>query len=167
MKLTRAPFRYTLLTFALLALLLAGFLWAQTDTPIIISDGSLTMESRGVAWSQFGGTGNSRRHPNSNKTVSAVDVTVNGNTQTIPFTGQRCTVTAQYGTTNITVSTGGNGKSLQVSTDFTKFHPGASPNHMAHADEHSKIGAVTVRKGNQTAFSGTGNGGTVITIHYQ
>ena len=164
MKPTRARLFFLLLSLTLLAV--AGFVWAQSDTPIIITDGSLTIESRGVPWSQFG-TGATRRHPNANKTVTAVDLTVNGNSQTISFNNQQCSVTVQYGSTTITVSTGNNGRGLQISTDFNSFHQGATANHLAHNDTSRRIGAVTVRRGSATAFSGTGSGRTVITIHYQ
>ncbi|HEV2444532.1 MAG TPA: hypothetical protein VGS58_01365 [Candidatus Sulfopaludibacter sp.] len=152
--------------FPSLTLLAAALVWAQSDTPIVITDGSLTMESRGVPWSQWG-TGGTRRHPNANKAVSAVDLTVNGTTQTISFNNQQCTVTVHYGGTTITVGTGSNGRNLQLSTDFNSFHQGATPNHMAHIDASRKIGAIAVKKGSATAFSGTGSGGTVITIHYR
>jgi hypothetical protein len=159
---------FALFSLALVSLLLAGLTWAQgSDTPIIISDGSLTMESRGVVWSQYTAAGGTRRHPHTAKTVTSVELTVNGRSQTISFANQQCTVTALYSGTTITVATGGNGKALQVSTDFSKFHSGATANHMAHNDEHNTIGAITIRKGSQTVFTGTGNGGTRIVIHYQ
>jgi hypothetical protein len=166
MKLTRTSLLCALLTLA--SLFIAGLSWAQgSDTPIIIADGSLTMESQGVPWSQYAG-GGTRRHPHVNKTVTAVDLTVNGNSQTISFAGEKCTVTAQYGKTAINVTTGNNGKGLQVATNFgSDFHRGDSDNQMAHNDEHNKLGAITVKKGSQTVFTGTGNGGSKITIHYQ
>ncbi len=168
MTLTRNRQRLGLLTLTLLSLI-AGLAWAQgSDTPIIISDGSLTIESRGVPWSQFTGTGRTRNHPQASKTVTAVDLTVNGRKQTIPCGNQRCTVTAQYGRTTITVDTGNNGKGLKITTDFpSAFHGGATGNHMAHNDEHDKLGAITVKAGSQTRFTGTGTGGSIIMIHYQ
>lgn len=154
-------------TLTLTLLILAALAWAQTDTPIVIADGSLKMDSTGVPWTSFTGSGNTHSHPNAGKTVTAVDLTVNGNTQTIGFQNQACTVTAQYGTTTITVSTGPNGRGLQVTTDFTKFHRGANDQQLLHQEEHGTIGAVTVRKGTTSAFSGTGTGGTRIVIHYR
>ena len=165
MKITRTQLLCSLLP--LTAMVIGGITWAQgTDTPIIISDGSLTMESRGVPWSQWG-TGGTRHHPNATKSITAVDLAVNGTTRTITFNGQPCTVTAQYGGTTITISTDGGGKNLQLATDFSAFHPGSTQNVLAHNDPNNHIGAVSVRRGGQTAFSGTGNGGTVITIHYR
>jgi len=44
-------------------------MWAQNiDTPIIIADGSLTMESRGVPWATTANSGgNTKVHPNGGK----------------------------------------------------------------------------------------------------
>lgn len=168
MTLTRSRLFFALLSLSLVSLWIAGLTWAQgADTPIIIADGSLTIESRGMAWSRFAGTGGTRRHPNANKSVTAVDVTTNGNTQTIDFNNQPCTVTVRYAATNVVVSTDNNGRALQVSTDFTSFHRGASDNHLAHNDTGNHISAVTVRRGNQAAFSANPNGGTQIVIHYR
>jgi hypothetical protein len=167
MKLTRTRLLSALAAATLLSLFLTGRSWAQGDTPIVISDGSLTIESRGVPWSRFTGAGGTRRHPNGGKMVTSVDLTVNGRTQTISFSGQQASVTAQYAGTTITVSTDGSGKNLQIATDFGSFHPGSSANHLAHNDAGNHMGAITVRKGGASAFSGTGNGGTVIVIHYQ
>ncbi len=168
MKLTRARLLFALFTLTLLSLLVAGLAWAQSsDTPIIISDGSLTMESVGVPWANFTGSGGTRRHPHTAKTVTSVELTVNGQSRTISFAGEQCRVTVQYGGTTINLATGTNGKALQVATNFGSFHAGATANHLAHNDEHSKIGAITVRKGNQMVFTATGNGGTRIVIHYQ
>ena len=166
MQLTLNRRMFVLISLALLSLW-AALLWAQTDTPIVIADGSLTIESRGVAWSRFIGTGGTRRHPDATKTVTSVELTVNGNSQTIGMNNQPCTVTAQYGKTKVTVASGKNGKGLRVSTDYKSFHQGISENHLAHIEEHNRIGAVTVKRGSQTVFTGTGSGGTVITIHYQ
>lgn len=168
MTLTRSRLLFVLLSLVLVSLWIAGMTWAQgSDTPIIISDGSLTMESRGVAWSRFTGTGGTRRHPNANKAVTSVEVTANGSTQTINFNNEPCEVTARYGSTNILVATENGGRGLHVSTDFTSFHRGASDNHLAHNDATNHISAVTVRKGNQTVFTANPNGGTQIVIHYQ
>jgi|SRR5579872_6850544 len=146
----------------------AGLSFAQgSDTPIIITDGSLTMDSA-VPWSQFTTAGDSRRHPKGNGTVTGIDLTVNGTTQNIAIGGQPCTVTLQYGGTTITVSTAANGRALQVSANnfAGSFHE-VTPNQMAHNNPNNKIGAITIRNGNQTAFSGTGNGGTRVVVHYQ
>ena len=168
MTLTRSRLLFVLFALTLVSLWIAGLTWAQaSDTPIIISDGSLTMESRGVAWSRFAGAGGTRRHPNGNKAVTSVEVTTNGSTQTISFNNELCSVTVRYGATNIVVATENNGRSLHVSTDFGSFHRGASDNHLAHNDAGNHISAVTVRKGNQTVLSSNPNGGTQVVIHYQ
>lgn len=164
MKPTR-PFFVALLTLTLLTLFLAGLAWTQSDTPIVISDGSLTIESRGVPWSQFS-PGNTRRHPNQGKTLTSVDLLVNGRTQRVTCGAVQCTITAQYDGTSITVSSGANGKGLTVSTDFSAFHGGATPNHLAHNNPNNHIGAISVAGGNPP-FNGTGSGHTSITVHYQ
>ena len=81
--------RGTGIVLALLAV--AGVLsWAQGgDTPIVILDGSLTMQSA-VPWNQYSGSGDVRSHPHSGKSVTSVTVTVNGATQTIAFSNQQC-----------------------------------------------------------------------------
>ena len=156
-----------LLALALIALFAAALAWAQGETPIIVSDGSLTIESRGVPWSQFTGSGNTRRHPHTAKTVTSVDWTVGGRSGSLPFNGQAWTVAATYGTTTITITTGANGQNLQVTTDFSSFHSGATPNHLAHNNAAGSISTVTVKRGASSDFSGAGSGHTVITLHYR
>src|SRR5579863_1254612 len=114
------------LMLTLLALWIAGLSWAQGDTPIIISDGSLTLESRGAPWPQWS-TGGTRHHPNAGKTVASVDLMVNGQSRTINSNGQPWTVTVQYLGTTVTVATGAGVQGLQVTTNFTAFHQGANP----------------------------------------
>src|ERR1022692_3941161 len=59
--------------------------WAQGgDTPIVISDGSLNIQSA-VPWSQFAGTGDVKSHPHSTKSVTSIAFTVGGKDQTIAF----------------------------------------------------------------------------------
>ena len=156
---------------ALLAITIGGcvHIWAQgADTPIIIADGSLTIESRGGPWANWGGTGtNTRVHPNAGKAVTQVVIAMPGKNQTVTFSGQRCTVAVRYASTDVTVTTGNNGRGLQVTTDFGSFHAGATPGHLAHNDASSKISHVTVTRGNQTAFDSSASGGTTITISYQ
>lgn len=165
MTLTRSRFLFAALTLTLAAIFIAGITWAQSDTPIIISDGSMNMRSQ-TPWAQFGSGASSRRHPNPNKTVTAVDLTINGNQQTISFSGQKATVTVAYGSTTVTVTTGNDGKGLQVDTDFSQFRANGV-NVLAHVNQTGRIGAVTVSRGTTSVFSGTGSGGTSITIHYQ
>ena len=155
---------------ALLAIMIVGcvHMWAQgADTPIIIADGSLTIESRGVPWANWGGSGNTRVHPNTGKSVTKVVIAMPGNNRTVTFSGQKCTVAVRYASTDITVTTGNNGRGLQVITDFGSFHAGATPRHLAHNDASSKISHVTVTQGNQTAFDSSASGGTTVTISYQ
>jgi hypothetical protein len=161
----------TVVFVALLAAAIGGciHMWAQDiDTPIIIADGSLTIESRGVPWANWGGSGtNTRVHPNAGKAVTQVVLAMPGNNQTLPFSGQRCTVAVRYASTDITVTTGNNGRGLQVTSDFGSFHAGATNQHLAHNNATAKISRVTVTRGNQVVFDSAASGGTTITIHYQ
>ena len=160
----------TVVFVALLAAAIGGcvHMWAQNiDTPIIIADGSLTIESA-VPWASFGGSGqNPRVHPDTGKSVTQVVIAMPGNNRTVTFSGQRCTVAVRYASTDITVTTGDDGKGLRVLTDFGSFHAGATPRHLAHNDASSKISHVTVTQGNRTAFDSGASGGTTITISYQ
>jgi hypothetical protein len=166
---THFTFNLRSLTVVFVALLVAAIMWAQgaNDTPIIIADGSLTIESRGVPWANWGGSGNTRVHPNAGKAVTQVVIAMPGKNQTVTFSGQRCTVAVRYASTDVTVTTGNNGRGLQVTTDFGSFHAGATARHLAHNDASSKISHVTVTQGNQTAFDSSASGGTTITIGYQ
>jgi hypothetical protein len=146
-------------------------MWAQNiDTPIIIADGSLTIESQGVPWANYSGSGqNPRVHPHTGKSVPQVVIDMPGNpNRAVPITpGQKCTVVVRYASTVITVTTGNNGRGLQVGTDFGSFRAGATPNHLAHNNPNAKISHVTVTEGNQTKFDSPASGGTTVTIHYQ
>jgi len=141
--------------------------WAQSgDTPIVIMDGSLTVDT-GVPWSQFKGTGDRRSHPNSSKTVTKVVVTVAGKDQTITFNKQQCIVDVTYASTDIKVSSGKRGKGLTVSP-FGAFQNGDTPNRMAHKDQSHKISHVTVTRAGVKAFdSDASGGGTKVVISYE
>jgi hypothetical protein len=162
----------TVVFVALLAAAIGGcvHMWAQgnNDTPIIIADGSLTMESRGVPWANYGNSGgNAKVHPHGGKSVTQVVIAMPGNNRTVTFSGQKCTVAVRYASTDITVTTANNGTGLQVITDFGSFHSGATANHLAHNNTTLKISHVTVTQGDQTVFNSNASGGTTITIHYQ
>jgi hypothetical protein len=166
---TRFTFNLSSLTVVFVALLAAAIMWAQDiDTPIIIADGSLTMESRGVPWANWSSSGSTTKvHPGTGKSVTSVVIAMPGNNQTLTFSGQQCTVAVRYATTDITASTGNNGQRLQVTTDYSSFHNGATTRHLAHNNATSKISRVTVTRGNQTVFNATASGGTTVTIHYR
>lgn len=155
--------------FCLLTLFLGGafFLFSQ-DSPIVISDGSLTIDAT-VPWSTFGNVdATTKSHPQSGRSVTKVLVTVGGVTQPLfTFSGQKCTVTVRYAATDVVVFTGNNGKGLQVKTDFGSFRPGASANLLTHTNSNAKISSVTVTRGTQTLFNAKPSGGTKISISYQ
>src|ERR1039457_6566652 len=154
----------------LLALLLGGalFLCAQgRDTPIIISDGSLTIDAT-VPWAGFqDADATTKSHPHIAKSVTKVVVTAGGNTQTFDFSSQKCTVAVRYAATDIVVSTNNSGKALQVKTDFGSFRAGARSNLLAHTNPNAKISNVTVTRGAETLVTATPSGGTRISISYQ
>jgi hypothetical protein len=139
----------------------------SSDTPIIIADGSLTIESA-VPWASYSGSGsNTKVHPHTGKSAAKVAIAMPGNNRTVTFSGQKCTVAVRYASTDISVTTANNGTGLQVITDFGSFHAGADANHLAHNNPNAKISHVTVTQGNRTAFDSGASGGTTITIHYQ
>jgi hypothetical protein len=149
---------------ALVAAVIGG--WASgADTPIVILDGSLTIESA-VPWSQFRGSGDQRSHPNTGSAVTKVVVTVGGTDQTIAFNSEQCTVDITYANQNIKFTTGRNGKGLQF-TPFGAFQKGDTPNRMAHKNQSQKISHVTVTKAGVKAFDADAHGGTKIVISYQ
>jgi hypothetical protein len=137
------------------------------DTPIIIADGSLTIESA-VPWASYTGSGsNTKTHPHTGKSASKVEIHMSDKDKTVTFSGEKCAVAVRYASTDITVTTGDDGKGLQVITDFSSFHDGATPNQLAHNDDSSKISQVTVKQGDQTKFDSGASGGTTVKIHYE
>ena len=139
--------------------------WASGDTPIVIQDGSLTMQST-IPWNQFQGGGDERQHPNSGGSITSVVVTLNGVDQpAVPCTNQVCVVEAYYASTNIKVAGGNNGKGLSVSP-FSAFQNGPS-GVLVHKNQNSKISHVTVTRAGAKAFDRATTSGTKIVIHYQ
>ena len=149
---------------AAFALCLIG--WAQGgDTPIVILDGSLNIQSA-VPWSQFTGTGDIKSHPHSTKSVTSIAFTVGGKDQTIGFAGESCNVDITYDSAHIVFNTGTDGKGL-IMRPFSAFHQGRNANFLSHNNANAKISHVTIIKGNQQVFDSDASGGTKITIHYQ
>jgi hypothetical protein len=162
--------RLTGIVLALLPAILGGtaYLLAQPgDTPIVIGDGSLTMQSA-VPWSRFSGTGHAHGHPDATKAVTSVDITMPALSHTVSFSGEKAEVDVTYaGTFNITVATGSNGKKLMVNTDFGSFHQGADANHLVQNNGTGVITHVTVLRNGAVAFDSAASGHTNIVIHYQ
>ena len=139
--------------------LLAGVvltLQAQGDSPIIISSSSLHIESA-VPWAQFKAQGNVKSHPQTNRSIPSIDLTVGTNAQTLNIGGQSCQVQVKYGATTLTVATGASGKGLSVATDFTAFHVNGS----------ETISSIAVTKAGKNIFQGRPTGAVKIVIHYQ
>ncbi|MBZ5727481.1 MAG: hypothetical protein LAP87_21100 [Acidobacteriia bacterium] len=136
------------------------------ETPIIIHDGSLTLESA-VPWKDFTGSGHSKVHPHTHKQVRQVSIDVAGQSQTVTVEGKKCAVAVQYGPSAVTVTTGPDGKGLHVETDFASFQDGATPNLLAHKETDHKISHVKVACGNETPVDQNVSGGTRIEISYR
>lgn len=135
------------------------------DTPIVILDGSLTIESA-VPWNQFTGNGDQRAHPDTNGQVTSVVATVDGTDHTVTFNNEQCTVDVAYAGTDIKVATGPNGRGLSFSP-FSAFERGAAAGVMVHRDQNALISHVTVAKTGAPAFDSAAAGGTRVVIHYQ
>ena len=136
------------------------------DTPIIIRDGSLTLESA-VPWAQYTDGKPGKHHPHSHKAVPQVVVTLAGKDHPLSFSAQQCQVIAQYASTKVTVATAGDGTGLHVDTDWSQFQPGANGQLMEHIDKHQSISHVTVMKGSQTEFDSAAAGGARIAVSYK
>jgi hypothetical protein len=151
----------------LIAICAAGIVsWAWADTPIVIADGSLTLNSA-VPWNQYTGTGDIKSHPHTGKTVASVVVTVAGTDQPlVTFKKQACTVDITYAGEHITFSTGTNGKGL-IMRPFSHFLSGSQPTDIVHVNPNDHISHVKVIKGTAIAFESDVTGNTKITIHYQ
>ena len=136
------------------------------DTPIVILDGSLTLQSA-VPWKDFTGTGDQRFHPNAAGSITAVVVTIAGKNQTIACNGQRCAIDVLYAGTDIHLESGADGKGLTVGP-FSAFENGATPDVLVHKNQKAKITHVTVTmSGVKLIDSAASGGGTKITISYQ
>jgi hypothetical protein len=168
--LTFAPkgnLRPTGIVLALLASLGAAYLYAQGDTPIVIGDGSLTMTSTGIPWSSFIGTGRTHNHPQQNKCVTSIDISMPALSHTITFDHEKVDVTVVYaGNFNIGASTQSNGTHLSITTDFTAF-TATDANHLSHNNASGHITHLTISRNGTVVFDSNANGHSSITIHYQ
>jgi hypothetical protein len=141
--------------------------WAAADTPIVILDGSLKMQSK-VPWNQFKGAGDTKSHPNAGGSITSVVVTLNGKDQTIDCNKVRCTVDVTYAGTDVQVAgAGANGKGLTVSP-FSAFQNGSSANELVHKNQNAHIAQLTVsRAGVKVVNTANPGAGTQVTVHYQ
>jgi hypothetical protein len=149
--------------------LLAGVrftLRAQGDSPIIISNGSLHIESA-VPWSQFTGQGNTKAQPDANRSVPSIDLTLGSDARTLSIAGQSCQVQVQYGSTTLTVATGANGKGLSVTTDFSSFRARSDGVHLDHVNGNQTISSIAIAKAGTNIFQGSPTGAVRIVVHYQ
>jgi hypothetical protein len=149
-----------------LTLLVAGVTgWASGDTPIVILDGSLSIQSA-VPWNQFTGTGDQRYHPNTSGSITRVVVTVNGKNQTIACNNQSCAVDVTYAGTDIIVASGADGKGLMV-MPFSAFDNGSTPDVLVHKNQKAKISHVSVSMSGVKLIDIATTSGTKVTISYQ
>jgi hypothetical protein len=77
----------------------------SSDTPIIIADGSLTIESA-VPWAGYSGSGsNTQVHPHTGESAAKVVIGMPGSNRTVTFSGQKCMVAVRgaSGGTTITI----------------------------------------------------------------
>lgn len=135
------------------------------DTPIVILDGSLIIESA-IPWNRFTGNGDQMIHPNIDGSVTSVVATVGGTDQTVTFNNEPCTVDVTYADTDIEVATGADGHGLSVSP-FSAFRSGDTPAVIVHRNQNARISHVTVTKAGVAAFDSAAAGGTKVVIHYQ
>jgi hypothetical protein len=157
----------------LILALLAGFggacllTWAQPgDTPIIISDGSLTITSTGVRWDQFTGTGDEKSHPHNNKSITSVVATIDGKDNPVTYSGEAAMVDITYGGGHITFGTASSGRGMTM-RPFGQFHAGARPTVIVHNNPNAHITHVRIMKGGAVGFEGDATKGTTVTIHFQ
>jgi hypothetical protein len=140
--------------------------WASGDTPIVILDGSLTMQSA-VPWKEFTGSGDQKNHPNATGAITNVVVTIGGKNQTIACNGQRCAVDVMYAGTDIQVASGPDGKGLTVSP-MSAFQDGSTPDTVVHKNRNAHITHVTVSmSGVKLIDSAASGAGTKIVINFQ
>jgi len=127
----------------------------------------LKMTSK-VPWPDYSDSGGKiKTHPHNGKAMTTLEITMPGHNQKLTCsTNQKCTVVVSYGATDITFSTGNNGKGLQVNTDFSQFQRGANDGELLHKDPNRKISRLRVTGASQP-FDNTASGGTTIVIHYQ
>jgi hypothetical protein len=167
---SRGNLRLTGIVLALLAAIPGGpaCLWAQPpETPIIIGDGSLTIESS-VPWSSFTGSGAVKAHPHAARPVASVDIAMPAMSHTVTFSGEKTEIDVTYaGSFPIAVLTGNGGKNLAVKTDFSAFHPGADANHLSHNNTGGFITHVTVLRNGTVVFDSSASGHPKIVVHFQ
>jgi hypothetical protein len=161
--------RLTGIVLAMLGLCVsAAYLSAQPgDTPIVIGDGSLIMESA-VPWSSFTGRGSAHAHPQMNRRVTSIDISMPALGHTIYLDHDQVEVEVTYaGSFPIKVTTGPGGRRLVVVTDFAQFRPGPDANRLVHSNGSGVITHVVVRRNGANAFESPASGHTKIVIHYE
>jgi hypothetical protein len=141
-------------------------------TPITIGDGSLKLSSPKKAWSQWtdqGSNGDDKDFPDQNLNVSSVAVTVNGNTTTISYNGEKCDVIVESSFTQTKASTNNGAKGLKVKLNpkkFADFTSNSDGTALTGGTSTDHITQVTVKKQGQQVFDQSGlNGGTSVTIN--
>ena len=139
---------------------------ASGDTPIVILDGSLTIQSA-VPWNQFKADGEKKRHPKTDGSITKVVVTLGGKNQTIVCNDLPCAVNVTYAGTNVEVAGGPDSKGLMVSP-MSAFEDGGTPDVIRHKNRNAHISHVTVSmSGVKLIDSPAPGAGTKVTISYE
>ncbi|HEX3746094.1 MAG TPA: hypothetical protein VHW09_19275 [Bryobacteraceae bacterium] len=139
---------------------------ASGDTPIVILDGSLSIQSA-VPWKEFKAAGDLRSHPNAEGAITNVVVTIGGKNQTIACNGQRCSIDVTYAGSDIIVESGADGKGLSLSP-FSLFQDGPTPDVIMHKNQKAKISHVSVTmSGVKLIDSPASGGGTKVVISFE
>jgi len=157
-----------LMTGTVLALLVAGVAgWAESvDTPIVIQDGSLTMQSK-IPWNKYLGSGDQKQHPNGSGAITSVVVTIKGVDQpAVDCTNRVCTVDVTYASTDIKITGGGHGQGLTVSP-FSAFNNGSTSDVIEHKNRNARISHVRVTNGGGKPFDWDVTTNTKVVIHYK
>jgi hypothetical protein len=159
--------RIGFVTGTVLALLMtAGHIVASGDTPIVILDGSLSIQSA-VPWKEFKTDGERRHHPNADGTITKIVVTINKKDQTIICNKMQCAVNVTYAGTNIEVADGPDAKGLTV-TPLSAFQDGGTPDVIVHKNRNAHITHVTVSMSGVKLIDSPASGaGTKVVISYE
>ena len=139
---------------------------ASGDTPIVILDGSLSIQSA-VPWKEFKGEGDRRSHPKVEGSITKVVVTIGGKNQTIACNDLPCAVNVTYAGTNIEVASGPDHKGLTVSP-MSVFVEGPTPDVILHKNRNAHITHISVSmSGVKLVDSNASGAGTKVVISYE
>ena len=141
--------------------------WASGDTPIVILDGSLTIQSA-VPWKEFKGSGDKRSHPKEEGSITKVVVTIGGKNQTIVCNGLPCAVNVTYAGTNVEVASGGADAKGLTFSPMSAFQESDKEDTLVHKNRNAHISHVSVSmSGVKLIDSNASGAGTKVVISYE